>query len=192
MDEKRYDPAKVRGADIPLECVSDGSAYDSRREQVRELRQRELSCKEIAERIGIPEGNVIIYCLQLGLPVTGPCWTMKLSPEDEAWLRYRRGVPDGRKCLVCGKILNQPNRGRKKKFCSDECRNKYWNDRWRESAEEHGREAVCENCGKTFYATNENKTQRRFCSRDCYFEYRYGVKGDERDGNEGNRSVPNL
>lgn len=161
---------------MPLECVSDGNGYDPRREQVRALRMRGDECKTIAERTGIPEGQVIVYCLQLGLPVKGPCRRMRLSQEDEAWLRYRHGEPEGRKCPVCGDVLIQPSRGRKKKFCSIECKNKFWNKQWRENAKIHGREAVCENCGKVFYATNEGEEKRRFCSRDCYFEFRYGVR----------------
>lgn len=169
-----FNPGGFRGSDVPLECVSDGNGYDLRREQVRALRMRGIECQDIAERTGIPAGEVIVYCLQLGLPVTGPCSRLRLSPEDEEWLRYRCGEPQGRKCLVCGRVLNQPSRGRKKKFCSIECRNKFWNERWRENAEAHGREAVCENCGKVFYAINEGKGARRYCSRECYFDARYG------------------
>ena len=36
------------------------------------------------------------------------------------------------------------------------------------------RRAVCENCGKVFYALNEGKKPQRFCCQDCYFEFRYG------------------
>ena len=174
-----FDPGSFRGADIPLECVSDGNGYDPRREQVRALRMRGIECPDIARQTGIPEGEVIVYCLQLGFPVSGPCSSLRLSPEDEAWLRYRRGEPQGRKCPVCGGILHQPARGRKRKFCSAECRGKYWNGKWREKAVLHGREAVCENCGTIFYAINEEKARRRYCSRERYFDARYGRKGDE-------------
>ena len=185
-----FEPGGFRGADVPLECVSDGNGYDPRRERVRELRMRGIECPDIARQTGIPAGEVIVYCLQLGFPVTGPCGRLRLSPEDEAWLRYRRGEPRGRKCPVCGRILHQPSRGRKKKFCSAECRDKFWNGKWREKAAIHGREAVCENCGKVFFAINEGKAQRRYCSRECYFDARYGRKGDEDNGDEDHRGVP--
>lgn len=169
-------PADYRGADIPLECVFEGNAYDAAREQVREMRMSGEECKSIAEQTGIPEGQVIVYCLQLGLPVSGPCRLMKLSPEDEAWLRYRRGKPEGRICPVCWKPLIQPYRGRRKRFCSSRCKDKWWNDKRGNEKEKHGREAVCENCGKPFIAVNEKSRERRFCSRDCYFEFRYGKR----------------
>ena len=72
---------------IPLDCVSDGGAYNPEREIVRELRMQEMNCAEIAERLGIPEGTVILHCLKLGLPVTGLCRRISLPSEDEAWLR---------------------------------------------------------------------------------------------------------
>lgn len=90
---------------IPLDCVSDGGAYNPEREKVRELRMWEMSCAEIAERLGIPEGTVILYCLKLGLPVTGACRRIPLPSEDEAWLRYRRREPKYANCPVCGEKI---------------------------------------------------------------------------------------
>ena len=159
---------------IPLDCVSDGGAYNPEREKVRELRMWEMSCAEIAERLGIPEGTVILYCLKLGLPATGPCRRLPLPEEDEEWLRYHRREPKYANCPVCGKKIIQPLIGRPKKFCSRTCKNKFWNDRWRAEKEKHGRQAVCENCGEIFYAVNEGKKPQRFCCQDCYFEFRYG------------------
>lgn len=178
------DKAKsYRGADVLLEGIIEGGAYDPQRERVREMRMAGEECKAIAGRMGIPEGQVIVYCIQLGLPVSGPCRTMGLPAEDEAWLKYRRGEPEGRKCPVCGRVLEQPYRGRRRKFCSQRCKDKFWNDRQKGRQEELGREAVCENCGKKFIAVNEKNGERRFCGRDCYFEFRYG-KREER-GNDG-------
>ena len=48
----------------------------------------------------------------------------------------------------------------------------------------------CENCGKIFYAINEEKARRRYCSCECYFDARYGLKGDEDSGDEDHRGVP--
>ena len=133
-----------------------------------------MGCAEIAGRLGIPEGTVILHCLKLGLPVTGPCRRIPLPKEDAAWLRYHRREPKYANCPVCGKKIIQPLIGRPKKFCSRTCKNKFWNDRWRAEKEKHGRRAVCENCGEIFYAVNEGKKLQRFCCQDCYFEFRYG------------------
>ena len=37
--------------------------------------------------------------------------------------------------------------------------------------------AVCKNCGREFHAVDEGKRQRKFCSLNCYWDYRYGMKG---------------
>ena len=42
--------------------------------------------------------------------------------------------------------------------------------------EKAGRVAFCQNCGRPFTAICESRSQRMFCSRNCYFEFRYGMK----------------
>lgn len=108
--------AEKKNPGIPLDCVSDGGAYDPEREKVRELRMREIGCTEIAARLGIPEGTVILHCLKLGLPVTGPCRRIPLPAEDEEWIRCHRREPRYSKCPVCGEKIIQPPTGRPKKF----------------------------------------------------------------------------
>lgn len=165
------------GERVRIDCVSDGGAYDPEREKVRELRLRELSCLEIAEKLRIPEGTVLLHCLKLGLPVTGSCRRIPIPKEDEEWLRDHPGEPRYGKCQTCGKDIIQPLTGRQKKYCSVTCRNQYWNEKWRREAKERGRRAVCENCGKVFYAVHE-RVPRRFCCQDCYFDFRYGRRGN--------------
>lgn len=169
--------ADLRGSDVSFACYSEGNAYDPERERVRELRMNDMECKTIAEVMGIPEGVVISHCIRLGLPISGTCRLVKLSPEEENWLRYRQGPPPDLKCPACGKLIIQPQRGRKKRFCSEQCRFRHWNTKREEKRAETGRETVCENCGKTFFAVKEKETERRFCCRECYFEYRYGRRG---------------
>ena len=38
------------------------------------------------------------------------------------------------------------------------------------------RTAVCQNCGREFAAYCESGGKRKFCSRNCYYESRYGLK----------------
>lgn len=170
--------ADLRGSDVSFACYSEGNAYDPERERVRELRMNDMECKTIAEVMGIPEGVVISHCIRLGLPISGTCRLVKLSPEEENWLRYRQGPPPDLKCPTCGKLIVQPQRGRKKRFCSEQCRFKHWNTKREEKRAETGRETVCENCGKTFFAVKEKEAERRFCCRECYFDYRYGRRGE--------------
>ena len=36
-------------------------------------------------------------------------------------------------------------------------------------------------CGREFHAVDEGKRQRKFCSLNCYWDYRYGMKGVDED-----------
>ena len=159
---------------IPYENVIQGNAQNADRERVRMLRLAGESCTAIAEQIGLTEEQVIEYCRQLGLPVNGSCRFSELGLEEAAWLRHREGNPPGRKCPVCGGPLLQSVRGRRRKFCSDQCKKQWWNDKWRQEGRFRGRLAECENCGKWFIAVKERHGERRFCSRECYFAFRYG------------------
>lgn len=75
-------------------------------------------------------------------------------------------------CEQCGKPIEQ-NPGRKRKrFCCDACRNKWWNTH----PELVKRKAVytftCPNCGKKLSVYGNS--HRKFCSHACYIEYRFG------------------
>lgn len=80
-------------------------------------------------------------------------------------------------CFYCGKSVIQPRGVRYKKFCSDKCRMKWWNTH----AEDVKRKAVyefkCSRCGCTFQAYGNN--HRKYCSRNCYVNARFGGKDDE-------------
>jgi len=73
-------------------------------------------------------------------------------------------------CLECGKPLTLNPSTRKKRFCSDACRNAWWNQR----PELVNRKAYynfeCPWCGKKFTAYGND--HRVYCSRGCYAEAR--------------------
>ena len=96
---------------IPLDCVSDGGAYNPEREKVRELRMWEMSCAEIAERLGIPEGTVILYCLKLGLRSSVPV-PARTNFGTTGGERKRKSTA-GRPCVrIAGRFSTQSMRGR--------------------------------------------------------------------------------
>ncbi len=159
---------------IPYENVIWGNAKDDDRERVRMLRLAGENCTDIAEQIGLTEEQTLEYCRQLGFPAKGSCRLLEPEADEAEWLRHREGLPPRRKCPVCGGLLIQPERGRRRKFCSDQCKKQWWNDKWRQEGRFNGRLAVCEYCGKRFVAVKERHDERRFCSRECYFASRYG------------------
>lgn len=116
----------------------------------------------IAEQTGMPVEQVMDYCRELGLPEIGSCHLVPPGRVKE------------RRCPVCGRIIGQSGRGAPRKYCSDECYAEY--ERRNYKREKAGRVAFCQNCGRPFTAICESRSQRMFCSRNCYFEFRYGMK----------------
>ena len=147
---------------IRLDCVFEGTAFDAEREEVRALRLSGMECPQIAEQTGMVLEQVIEHCRKLGLPETGSC---HLLPPDQN---------TERRCPVCGRIIEQRGRGAPRKCCSDECSAEYERKNYKKM--KVGRVTVCQNCGRPFTAICESRSKRRFCSRNCYFEYRYGMK----------------
>ena len=147
----------VRRNGIRMDCVFEGTAFDAEREEVRALRLSGMECPKIAEQTGMPVEQVMGYCRELGLPEIVPPGRVK-----------------ERRCPVCGRIIGQSGRGAPRKYCSDECYAEY--ERRNYKREKAGRVAFCQNCGRPFTAICESRSQRMFCSRNCYFEYRYGMK----------------
>ena len=67
-------------------------------------------------------------------------------------------------CPTCGEPFEQPEIGRKRKYCSEECRRRYWSVH-PEKQKLATHTFVCQYCGKEFQATGND---RKFCSTICY------------------------
>ena len=63
----------VRRNGIRMDCVFEGTAFDTAREQVRTLRLSGTKLSQIAEQTGMPVEQVMDYCRELGLPEIGSC-----------------------------------------------------------------------------------------------------------------------
>lgn len=99
---------------------------------------------------------------------------------------------DGFHCLNCGKELENRNTPRKRKFCCDECRQKYWNTHRELIKRKNGRTVTCNHCHKDFivYGTAD----RKYCSIKCFMDERYrngkvcningGIQRIERQGTD--------
>lgn len=122
-------------------------------EQVTHMRLMGNSYGRIADELGLPLNTVKSFCRRKGI-VT----------ED--------GVS---RCEYCGAEVKQTEHRKRKRFCSDTCRTRWW------SAHRHllhraSRVALhCLNCGREFtdYAT----AGRKYCSHECYINTRFGGAG---------------
>lgn len=122
---------------------------------ITNLRNAGFGYKKIAAKMGISESTVKSHCRRNGL-------AGKLIKSED----------DRKCCQNCGTIVAQTPGRKVKKFCSDKCRNLWWNSH----AELVKRRAIyvfkCPCCKKEFTAYGNN--HRKYCSHECYIRDRFG------------------
>lgn len=154
---------------IDADNVMQGNAYDAERECVRMLRLGGASVEQIFAETNLAEEKIRVYLKELCLPESGSCFFGKGAAALEHWYRTGcKGDPGVNLCPQCGKVIQRSVGGRSRRFCSDRCRNAYWN----EKKKENGKPTVCKNCGQEFFPRLGKKA--KYCSRKCYMEARYG------------------
>ena len=132
---------------------------------VESLRTQGLGYKRIAAQTGISANTIKSYLRKLS-PVETGSERMSQVPFPPA------GLSMGTVCRQCGKPVPQ-NPGRKeKKFCSDTCRARWWNDHPNLVKRKAVYHFVCPACGTAFSAYGND--HRKYCSRSCYIEDRFG------------------
>lgn len=135
---------------------------DAQKIQISNLRAAGLGYKKIAEQMGVSENTVKTYCRRHGL---GGAMVHQVERTDKSL------------CQCCGVEVKQ-NPGRKvKKFCSDRCRNKWWNAHLDKVNRKAVYEYECPHCKKDF--TAYGNANRKYCSHECYIADRFG--GGDRD-----------
>lgn len=105
------------------------------------LQKQGLGYKRISAETGIPLNTVKSFC--------------RRHPADEAESF----------CLCCGSPLEHTPHKRKKKFCSDACRMRWWNSHLDQVQRKAFYTFTCKHCGKEF--TVYGNSHRSYCSRDC-------------------------
>lgn len=130
--------------------------------QTKRLRNEGHGYKSIASLLGISENTVKSFCRREGISGEADRSVKKLS--------------SGHFCRQCGIPVAQ-NEGRKeKKFCSDACRMAWWNSHQDTVQRKAVYEYVCPNCHRSF--TAYGNSHRKYCSRACAVEARFGKGGD--------------
>ena len=123
--------------------------------EIIDLRGQGLGYKKISLILGISADTIKTFCRRNDI---GGSPDLPIMTE---------GV-----CLTCGKPIAQNPGRKKKKFCSDKCRNQWWNanlDKVNRKATYH---FTCLFCKKEFSVYGNAK--RKYCCHDCYIEDRFG------------------
>lgn len=141
---------------------------DIEKQQIHDLRLKGGGYKAIAAVLGISRDSVRGYCKRNGLG--GDAKVVSLNVEEKKKQNLL--------CACCSKPIKQKGRGRTRRFCTEDCRRKWWNDNQdkRSKKESATYKYTCPNCGKEFSCYG-NK-HRKYCSHDCYIKSRFW-KGDE-------------
>lgn len=136
---------------------------DFQTKQIRELRMRGVGYKAIASVVGLSRDVVRNYCKSHGLE----------GYATELTVNMKEQMQQGKACLCCGKDIEQPETGRKRKFCSDKCRREWWaaHPEVVQKKETAFYEKTCVYCGKTF--TVYGNKNRKYCSHQCYVHDRF-------------------
>lgn len=138
---------------------------DNQKKSIAEMREEGYGYTKISHALGISVNTVKSFCRRKKM--TGTAVAVSKVP-----------IKDGRHfCLGCGKEVAQ-NPGRKeKKFCSDACRNRWWNSHLDRVNRRANYEFICPQCKKPF--TVYGNAGRKYCSHKCYIAHRFGGGADD-------------
>lgn len=129
------------------------------KQQIHLLREKGYGYATIAEALGLTKNQVSAYCRRNNLSGTKAERTVSSHPDRDC-------------CLCCGKPLTQAPGRKPIKFCSNECRVKWWNSHQDMVNKKAIYSFTCACCGKEF--TAYGNTKRKYCSHACYITDRFG------------------
>ena len=129
--------------------------------RIAEMRRDGIGYKKIAQALGLSEGTVKTFCHRNGM-----AGSSAEAPEISGTSMSQKP------CKCCGTMVPQIPGRKEKKFCSDDCRNQWWNKHLGEIKRKAMTDYVCPTCGKSFSAYGNRN--RKYCSHECYIADRFG------------------
>jgi len=121
---------------------------DRQKHRIDALRRKGYSHADVADEMDVPVNTVKSYC------------------------RRNQARHAGDLCRNCDRPLAQNSRTRQKHFCSNRCRQEWWNRNRDQIQHRDSRVLECTYCGCDFQA--HGKRQRKYCSHACYAADRGG------------------
>ena len=118
--------------------------------EIIRLRRNGESLKDIATSLEMPLGSVKSFVAR-----------NDIQPYTEGY------------CKQCGVKVTHTEHKKKKQFCSDECRMRWWN---RHGKYSYTHTFTCKHCNKVFIKHRNDKPL--YCSHACYIADRFGGKNE--------------
>jgi endogenous inhibitor of DNA gyrase (YacG/DUF329 family) len=142
---------------------------DYEKEKIRELRLKGIGYKGIAALLGLSRDSIRSFCKRNNLD--GASCVVSLNIEEK--------IKKNLLCVCCEKPIKQKYQGRNRRFCSEECRRKWWreNQSERNKSEDATYKYTCLHCGKEFTVYGNKK--RKYCSHNCYIKDRFWIGEDD-------------
>ena len=118
---------------------------------IQDLRSKGEGYKKIAQTLEVSENTVKSFC--------------RRTPKPEP-------TPEGDICECCGKPIEQTAGRKRKRFCSDACRRKWWNSHLHLVQRKAVYRLRCRHCGREFEIYGNS--HRKYCCHACYIAERFG------------------
>lgn len=128
---------------------------DFQKSQILSLRNSGHSYADIAVRLGISKDTIKSFRRRNGV----------------AGIRAVQQVGQQNCCPQCGKKLIQAEKQKPRRFCSDLCRQAWWNAHPEMVKQKAVNNYVCPTCRKPF--TAYGNSHRKYCSHQCYAQARF-------------------
>lgn len=125
------------------------------KEKIIYLYNRGLGYRKIADELGISKNTIKSF--------------FHRNRKKEPRIREKDKICY---CENCGKAIIQVKGRKKKKFCSDRCRNIWWNNNKNMVKQKAFYDFTCKYCGNKFSAYGNSN--RKYCSHNCYIQDRFG------------------
>lgn len=131
---------------------------ENQKKQILQCRQLGFSYAEISRKMGISVNSIKTYCKRHGLGGIRANSNM-LSQIITT-------------CEYCDMSVKQNPKRKQKRFCSDKCRNRWWNAHMSQVKKKANYNCICRKCGKPFISYGNKKC--KYCSHTCYISDRFG------------------
>lgn len=128
--------------------------------EIASLRSQGFGYAKIAQALGLSKNTIKSYCRRNNIGTGAATETAEPLETGTSF------------CECCGKEIQQVFGHKTKRFCSDACRNKWWNSHLDLVKRKAVYKYKCHGCGRAFEVYGNS--HRKYCSHECYINHRFG------------------